>query len=72
MTGTAGQKRVPTEYFTSSPFPLPPLPEQHRIVAQVDELMALCVRLEADLGTLHETHTHLLESVLVETVRDAA
>lgn len=46
MTGTAGQKRVPTEYFTSSPFPLPPLAEQRRIVAKVDELMALCDRLE--------------------------
>ncbi|MFN3690518.1 MAG: restriction endonuclease subunit S, partial [Fimbriimonadales bacterium] len=47
MTGTAGQKRVPTEYFAHSPFPLPPLAEQHRIVAKVDELMALCDRLEA-------------------------
>ena len=46
MTGTAGQKRVPTEYFAHSPFPLPPLAEQHRIVAKVDELMALCDRLE--------------------------
>ena len=46
MTGTAGQKRVSSEYFTSSPFPLPPLAEQHRIVAKVDELMALCDRLE--------------------------
>ena len=46
MTGTAGQKRVPREYFTASPFPLPPLAEQHRIVAKVDELMALCNRLE--------------------------
>ena len=46
MTGTAGQKRVPTEYFTSSPFPLPPLAEQQRIVAKVDELMALCDQLE--------------------------
>ena len=46
MTGTAGQKRVPTEYFANSPFPLPPLAEQHRIVAKVDELMALCDRLE--------------------------
>ncbi len=47
MTGTAGQKRVPTEYFACSPFPLPPLAEQHRIVAKVDELMGLCDRLEA-------------------------
>jgi type I restriction enzyme S subunit len=47
MTGTAGQKRVPTDYFANSPFPLPPLAEQHRIVAKVDELMALCDGLEA-------------------------
>jgi len=47
MTGTAGQKRVPFEYFACSPFPLPPLAEQHRIVAKVSELMALCDRLEA-------------------------
>jgi type I restriction enzyme, S subunit len=47
MTGTAGQKRVPTEYFAHSPFPLPPLAEQHCIVAKVNELMALCDRLEA-------------------------
>ena len=46
MTGTAGQKRVSSGYFTSSPFPLPPLAEQHRIVAKIDELMALCDRLE--------------------------
>jgi type I restriction enzyme, S subunit len=47
MTGTAGQKRVPLDYFAYSPFPLPPLAEQHRIVARVDELMALCDRFEA-------------------------
>jgi type I restriction enzyme S subunit len=47
MTGTAGQKRVPTEYFAFSPFPLPPLAEQHRIVAKVDELMVLCDELDA-------------------------
>lgn len=35
MTGSAGQKRVPTGYFACKPFPLPPLAEQKRIVAKV-------------------------------------
>ncbi|MFI4971037.1 MAG: restriction endonuclease subunit S [Hyphomicrobiales bacterium] len=47
MTGTAGQKRLPSEYFAGRPFPLPPLAEQARIVSKVGELMALCDQLEA-------------------------
>lgn len=47
MTGSAGQKRVPTGYFACKPLPLPPLAEQKRIVAKVDALMALCDQLEA-------------------------
>jgi type I restriction enzyme, S subunit len=47
MTGTAGQKRIPANYFASAPLPLPPLEEQGRIVAKVDELMALCDQLTA-------------------------
>jgi type I restriction enzyme S subunit len=46
MTGSAGQKRVPTPYFTEQLFPLPSLPEQHRIVARIDQLMARCDALE--------------------------
>ena len=42
MTGSAGQKRVPNDYFARNPFPLPPLEEQKRIVAKVDELMGIC------------------------------
>lgn len=71
MTGTAGQKRVPTEYFAHSPFPLPPLAEQHRIVAQVDELMALCDRLEVSLATADDARRRLLEALLAEALAPA-
>ena len=64
MTGTAGQKRVPREYFANTPFPLPPLAEQHRIVARVDELMALCDRLEEQHGTSEVTRDRLTTATL--------
>jgi type I restriction enzyme S subunit len=44
-TGTTVQS-LKYAKFERQPFPLPPLAEQHRIVAKVDELMALCDRLE--------------------------
>ncbi|MFG0713526.1 restriction endonuclease subunit S [Stenotrophomonas geniculata] len=46
MTGSAGQKRVPTPLFAELELPLPPISEQHRIVAKIDELMARCNELE--------------------------
>lgn len=64
MTGSAGQKRVPRDYFSSSPFPLPPLAEQRRIVAKVDELMALCDRLEAQQQEREERHVALARASL--------
>lgn len=65
MTGTAGQKRVPTEYFANSPFPLPPLAEQHRIIAKVDELMALCDRLETARTERETSRNRLAAASLV-------
>jgi type I restriction enzyme S subunit len=59
MTGSAGQKRVPTWYFALKPFPLPPLAEQKRIVAKVDALMALCDRLEAQQRERDALHADL-------------
>ena len=47
---------------------LPPLAEQHRIVAKVDALMALCDRLEAALTTTDTTRARLLEALLHEAL----
>jgi type I restriction enzyme, S subunit len=49
--------------------PLPPLGEQHRIVAKVDELMTLCDRLEAQLTTTQTESHRLLEAVLHEALK---
>jgi type I restriction enzyme S subunit len=40
------------------------LPQQHRIIAKVDELMALCDRLETKLTTTQTDSGCLLEAVL--------
>jgi type I restriction enzyme S subunit len=51
-------------------FPLPPLAEQHRIVAKVDELMALCDELETQLTTTQTESHRLLETVLHHALND--
>lgn len=40
MTGAVGQRRVPATFLEQHEFPLPPLPEQHRIVAKIEELFS--------------------------------
>jgi type I restriction enzyme, S subunit len=44
--------------------PVPPLAEQHRIVAKVDELMALCDRLKADLVDARARQAHLADTLI--------
>lgn len=56
--------RLGTEKARQAPFALPPEPEQHRIVAKVDELMALCDQLEAETYEAIEAHDLLVESLL--------
>jgi type I restriction enzyme, S subunit len=66
MSGTAGQQRLPTEYFATRAMPLPPFREQERIVAKVDELMALCDRLEALLQERQKLRAVTRNAVLDE------
>jgi len=53
---------------------LPPLEEQQRIVAKVDELMVLCDRLEAEQADADAAHAKLVEALLASLTqaRDAA
>ena len=50
--------------FAALPLPLPPLAEQHRIVAKVDGLMTLCELLESKLNFANTGRQRLLESLL--------
>ena len=46
FTGTAGQQRIHKDYLPTCVLPLPPLAEQKRIVARLEELLPLCDRLK--------------------------
>lgn len=69
-TGTA-QPTIALRPLRNFAVPLPPLAEQHRIVAKVDELMALCDQLEVSLTTGEEVRSRLLESVLHNALEPA-
>lgn len=66
MTGSAGQKRVPKEYFSNSPFPLPPLNEQKRIVEKVNQLMELCNSLEQQIKDSTDKQSAIFDAVLAK------
>ncbi|CAK0746405.1 type I restriction enzyme, S subunit [Azospirillaceae bacterium] len=50
--------------------PLPPLSEQYRIVARIDELMALCDRLEECLSIRDTLRDRLLEALFQDTLSE--
>ena len=63
LTGTA-QPTIPLRPLRNFLVCVPPLDEQRRIVAKVDELMAACDQLEAQLDTAKTERQRLLESLL--------
>ena len=46
------------------PFPIPPLAEQHRIVARIDQLMALCDKLDSQIDAATNKQDVLLNAVM--------
>ncbi len=63
-----GNKNLVLRLITQFTVPIPPLAEQQRIVAKVDELLALCDRLEAQFTTSQTESRHLLEAVLQQAL----
>ncbi|WP_126936746.1 restriction endonuclease subunit S [Xanthomonas sp. DAR33341] len=63
-SGTTNQIELNTSKVIAHLTPIPPLAEQHRIVAKVDELMTLCDRLEARQGDADSAHAQLVQALL--------
>ncbi len=63
-TRTLAQPTLNVGMIEQTPIPVPPLAEQKRIVAKVDELMALCDRLEAQQQERETRHAELARASL--------
>ena len=61
---TAGQSGVRKPLINNFVAALPPLAEQKRIVAKVDELMTLCDQLEVRLTTAQDLNQQLTQAIL--------
>ena len=69
---SSSMKNISREGVLMLPVALPPLAEQRRIVAKVDELMRWCDALEARLTAARTTATHLLDATIHQTLAPAA
>ncbi|HHH9549342.1 TPA: restriction endonuclease subunit S, partial [Pseudomonas aeruginosa] len=71
--GGVGLQHVTKGKLEALTLVLPPLAEQRRIVAKVDELMALCDRLEARQADADSAHAQLVQALLdsLTQARDA-
>lgn len=68
-SGTAGQQRVSSDYIKNCLFPLPPLNEQHRIVAKIEELLPFIEQYdkrEQTLKTLNKNFPEQLKKSILQ------
>ena len=63
-----GNQNLVLRLINGFALPIPPLAEQHRIVAKLDELMVLCDRLEKKLAGGDDTRRRLLDALLHEVL----
>lgn len=71
MTGSAGQKRVPAKYLAECLIPVPPLEEQQRIVARIEELFSELDAAEKDLNLVKKKLLQYRRAVVKEALTPA-
>jgi len=69
MTGAVGQKRVPRAFVEESAVPLPPIPEQRRIVEKIEALTARSRRAREALDALPALIDRYRQSILAAAFR---
>lgn len=65
------QPKLALKRIETSLLPIPPIEEQHRIVAKVDELMSLCDQLEQQQTDSNAAHQTLVETLLGTLIESA-
>ncbi|WP_223431945.1 restriction endonuclease subunit S [Pseudomonas sp. GL-B-26] len=63
---SSSMKNVSREQILNLPIALPPLAEQQRIVAKVDQIMLLCDTLKRQINVANEKQTILLNAVIAQ------
>ena len=66
ISSGAVQSFVSLNFLREYLFPLPPIAEQHRIVAKIDRLMALCSELENQIDGATRKQTALLNALIAK------
>ncbi|MDY6791745.1 MAG: restriction endonuclease subunit S [Thermodesulfobacteriota bacterium] len=66
--GSTGQLVIKTSELKNVVIPVPPLKEQHRIVAKVNELITLCDNLKARLNDVQTTQAQLADALVEQAV----
>lgn len=66
ISSGAVQSFVSLGFLRNYPFPLPPLPEQNRIVARIDQLMTLCDKLDQKIDAATGKQNELLNAVMAQ------
>lgn len=70
MTGTAGQKRIPLDFFRNWVFAFPPFEEQKAILEKVESLMVKCQELEKEICHSEQHAQMLMQAVLKEAFEE--